>query len=130
LKADLQQLCAYYGGFPAAEKEQGLGGFARYPPREGEYVITRLWDKHLPAWRQKKEPKVPDELLRAVQESGLIDHIKKFDAARPLEAPEIRTSKGERTPWVRMDSASSFQAASSKMRRGLVFDSLRSESET
>jgi hypothetical protein len=42
-----------------------------------------------------------------------------------------RTSKGERTPWVRMDSApSSFKAASSKMRRGLVFDSLRSESET
>src|SRR5271168_4587807 len=41
-----------------------------------------------------------------------------------------RTSRGERTPWLRMLSASSLRAASSKMRRGLVFDSLRSESET
>jgi hypothetical protein len=40
------------------------------------------------------------------------------------------TSKGERIPWVRMLSASSFKAASSKMRRGLVLDSLKSESET
>ena len=35
-----------------------------------------------------------------------------------------RTSKGERTPWVRMLSASSFKASSSKMRRGLVVDSV------
>ena len=35
-----------------------------------------------------------------------------------------RTSKGERTPWVRMESASSFKAICSKVRRGLVFDSL------
>src|SRR5579883_1268146 len=41
-----------------------------------------------------------------------------------------RTSKGERTPCVRMVEASSFKAASSKTRRGLVFDSLSRESET
>src|SRR5271170_873623 len=41
-----------------------------------------------------------------------------------------RTRRGERTPWLRMLSASSLRAASSKMRRGLVFDSLRRESET
>src|SRR6202789_770977 len=41
-----------------------------------------------------------------------------------------RTSKGERTPWLRMDSASSLRAVFSKVRRGLVFDSLKTASET
>ena len=41
-----------------------------------------------------------------------------------------RTSKGERTPWVRMLSASSFKAVSSKVRRGLVLDSFKRERGT
>src|SRR6185312_7186948 len=41
-----------------------------------------------------------------------------------------RTSKGERTPWLRMDSANSFKAISSKVWRGLVFDSFKRASET
>src|SRR5580658_10562620 len=36
-----------------------------------------------------------------------------------------RTSKGERTPWLRMLSANSLRAESSKMWRGLVADSVR-----
>src|ERR1700679_1967115 len=35
-----------------------------------------------------------------------------------------RTSRGERMPWVRMLSASSFKESSSKVRRGLVLDSV------
>ena len=41
-----------------------------------------------------------------------------------------RTSNGERTPWVRILSQSSLRAASSKIRRGLVFDSLSSDRDT
>ena len=41
-----------------------------------------------------------------------------------------RTSKGERTPWLRMDSASSFNAVGSKVRRGFVFDSFNTDSGT
>ena len=36
-----------------------------------------------------------------------------------------RTSKGERTPWLRMLSANSLRAESSKICRGLVADSVR-----
>src|ERR1700729_181688 len=41
-----------------------------------------------------------------------------------------RTRRGERTPWLRMLSARSSRAASSKLRGGFVLDSWRSESET
>src|SRR5580693_8209323 len=39
-----------------------------------------------------------------------------------------RTSKGDRTPWLRILSANSLRAESSKMRRGLVADSVRTAS--
>jgi hypothetical protein len=89
LKADLQKLCTYYAGFPDSEKEKGLDRFARNPPQEGDYLMTKLWDTHLPAWRKKREPEVKPETLRAIEDSELIKQIKKFEEARALSASEI-----------------------------------------
>ncbi len=41
-----------------------------------------------------------------------------------------RTSSGDKTPWVRMDAASSCNATGSKVWRGLVFDSFRTDKGT
>src|ERR1035438_8759978 len=45
-----------------------------------------------------------------------------------LRSVKGRTSKGERTPWLRMLAANSLRAEPSKNRRGLVFDSMRKDS--
>lgn len=47
--------------------------FANVPPEDTSYLTTRLWDKHLPAWRsiflgRKKEPMDPEDEKRMVEE--------------------------------------------------------------
>jgi len=56
LKEDLGRLDAHYDALPESVKAQGIMRFAPTPPKEGDYLTTKLWDKFLPAWR---EPHVP-----------------------------------------------------------------------
>lgn len=52
LKADLAKLDAHYSGLPKEVKETGFHGFATDPPDSADFRTTRLWDKHLPRWRE------------------------------------------------------------------------------
>jgi len=52
LKADLCRLDDLYSAFPAEVREQGVMKFAHYPPVEGDFLTTRLWDRFLPRWRE------------------------------------------------------------------------------
>jgi hypothetical protein len=53
LKEDLSRLDAHYDALPESVKAQGIMRFALTPPKEGDYLTTKLWDK---SWR---EPHVP-----------------------------------------------------------------------
>ena len=73
LKEDLKRINALYSALPKEVLKTGLSNFANVPPEDTSYLITRLWDKHLPAWRslflgRKKEPMDPDEEKRMVEE--------------------------------------------------------------
>jgi hypothetical protein len=73
LKEDLRRLDERYHQLPQKEQDRGLLGFAPYPPIDGSFLTTRLWDKHLPDWRQKAfaalEP-LPKELIEAIEQLG------------------------------------------------------------
>jgi hypothetical protein len=60
LKADLHKLDEYYSALPEETKARGLHKFADCPPEDTTFLVTRLWDTYLPAWRalkaQKGEP--------------------------------------------------------------------------
>jgi hypothetical protein len=60
LKTDLRKLDEHYSALPEEVKASGLHKFADCPPEDTAFLVTRLWDTHLPAWRalkaQKKEP--------------------------------------------------------------------------
>jgi hypothetical protein len=56
LKEDLGRLDAHYDALPESAKAEGIMRFALTPPKEGDYLTTKLWDRFLPAWR---EPDVP-----------------------------------------------------------------------
>jgi hypothetical protein len=56
LKEDLGRLDAHYDALPESVKAEGTMRFATTPPKEGDYLTTKLWDKFLPGWR---EPHVP-----------------------------------------------------------------------
>jgi len=55
LKADLAKLDAYYSQLPDEIKRSGLHRFAKNPPEDTSFLVTRLWDQYIPTWREWKE---------------------------------------------------------------------------
>jgi len=72
LKADLAKLDEHYSALPAETRSRGVFHFAQYPPTDGSFLVTRLWDKHLPLWRNHhaglRKPLVKDDEDRIVKE--------------------------------------------------------------
>jgi hypothetical protein len=57
LKTDLKRLDEHYSKLPEEVKATGVMKFAGYPPTEGEFFVTRLWDRFMsPIWRQPRTP--------------------------------------------------------------------------
>ncbi len=87
LKADFAKLNAYYSGFPDELKMQGAMRFAPYPPTEGSYLVSALWDKYLPLWR-KHQAERANEPIGEVQKApeGLMEKIRRFkEEAIPVD---------------------------------------------
>ena len=51
LKADLGRLDQHYSLLPEEIKNQGVIKFAPYPPTDGAFLVSQLWDKYLSKWR-------------------------------------------------------------------------------
>ena len=51
LKADLAALARHYAALPAAERAKGAMTYAAYPPRTGDFLTSRLFDRFDPGWR-------------------------------------------------------------------------------
>jgi hypothetical protein len=86
LKADLAKLDGYYSALPAEVKEQGVMSFAHFPPTEGEFLVSTLWDKFMaPGWRENATR--PQEPISALVEKDLVDRVKKMRDAPRLRGP-------------------------------------------
>ncbi len=75
LKSDLKRLDEHYSTLPDDVKARGIMSCAPKPPLEGDFLVTKLWDKHLrPIWREsrKANPKRSSEaeakLIREMRE--------------------------------------------------------------
>jgi hypothetical protein len=73
LKADLGKLDAHYSLLSVEEKLRGVMSFAHYPPVDGDFLVSKLWDKLMnPEWRQwagrPKEPMSKEEAAKIVVE--------------------------------------------------------------
>jgi hypothetical protein len=86
LKADLKQLNEHYSILPDEEKEKGITRFASTPPKEGDYLVGQLWDRHLRSWRHEMSdsPKRDPEA-----EKKLVERLKKETKSRSLTPEEI-----------------------------------------
>lgn len=86
LKKDLYNIDQYYEKFPPEEKEKGLYAFADHPPKKGEFLVTKLWDRFLPKWRDifEHRPRISKEVER-----HLIEHVHKFADKPTLTEKEI-----------------------------------------
>jgi hypothetical protein len=52
LKADLAALARYYDALPPEERAKGAMTYAAYPPRTGDFLTSRLFDRFDPGWRE------------------------------------------------------------------------------
>ena len=87
LKSDLQKINAHYAALPEAIKEQGIMRFANGPPRDGDFLVTAIWDHHLPKWRETRdEPKMP---LDSDTEAAVVRQIKEFTKAPAVNRSDM-----------------------------------------
>jgi hypothetical protein len=53
LKDDLAKLDAHYSQLSDDEKLRGVMSFAHYPPVDGDFLVSKMWDKLMrPEWRE------------------------------------------------------------------------------
>ena len=84
LKEGLKKIDQHFDQLPDFEKEKGLNVIAPHPPKEGDFLVSRLWDRHLRPWRSH-----PDIPLSADQETRLIQEVREFNEARPMREEEV-----------------------------------------
>jgi hypothetical protein len=77
LKADLAKLDAHYAALPEDIRELGVMAFAPDPP-DGDFLVTRLWDRYLPKWRKNREERKP---LSPEAERKLVEHLNQLSDA-------------------------------------------------
>jgi hypothetical protein len=100
MKADLMKLDSHFSGFPESVKAKGLFAFASWPPQDVDLLTTRLWDRHLPAWRQIVATDRKKRASSPQQHEDLIAKLNEMDAAQPTDRQvtieEARFVKSER----------------------------------
>ena len=70
LKADLAKLDAHYSSLPEEIKQSGLHRFANNPPDDISFLVTRLWDRYTPRWREwkEKEQQITPQMKEALRQ--------------------------------------------------------------
>ena len=109
LKRDLRQINDHFETLPVEEKEKGIIKFARNPPDNDEFLITQLWDRHLPNWRSRMdssscEQRIEDKELIAQLHKMKNSPSVQFESAPPpcdedFAILERRVSKRKGSWW-------------------------------
>jgi hypothetical protein len=100
LKEDLGKLDQHYSSLPDEVKVRGLHAFANVPPADSSFLVTRLWDKHLPAWR--KQLGRPSVTSSKEEQKALVDLLNRFGKeSHPINPPSQVTS--ENTDFIQIE---------------------------
>ncbi len=94
LKDDLAKLNVYYLALPEEVRASGAMQYAAYPPLEGDYLTSRLYDQFEPGWREhvRNPIKPTPEINKKVMEhlGPVIDAIERGEGA-PQGVTRIET---------------------------------------
>jgi hypothetical protein len=98
LKADLGKLDEYYAQLPDEVKQRGVMSFAHYPPTNGDFLISQLWDKLMrPDWRetaaQPKEQRSKEEDAKIIAEIDQITNAPPANRDYPHDEVEAMVIK-------------------------------------
>jgi hypothetical protein len=79
LKDDLRKLNDHYSRLPEYVQREGLIKFAKNPPSDTSFLVTRLWDKHLPRWRKLQDEERQKEPLSEDAQHALVELVNRFE---------------------------------------------------
>ena len=86
LKEGLREVNEHYLTYPESVREEGLLRFASCPPAEGEFVVSRLWDRHAPKWRSQLRSQVGGDADGLPE---LEERVRRFKNARPVDSSAL-----------------------------------------
>lgn len=65
LKADLKKINELHSSVPEVVRERGIHAFAPYPPKDGDFLTARLWDRMNDRWRNPMKLELDQDKLQA-----------------------------------------------------------------
>lgn len=74
LRHEMNALADYYEALPQAERDTGTMTYARYPPREGSFLTSQLYDRFLPGWRARAA--VPENKITPEENERIMTELK------------------------------------------------------
>jgi hypothetical protein len=86
MKNGLSQLNDYYSQMHNNIIEKGVMTFATDPPKDGDYFVTQMYDKHIPKWRGKEETSCVET---TINDSKFVEKIKKIGEESAIPSSEI-----------------------------------------
>jgi len=66
LKVALRKLNDQYSALPEPNRRKSIYQLAPHPPKDGDNLVTKLWDRHWPKWRRRRLVKATNEDWKAV----------------------------------------------------------------
>jgi hypothetical protein len=90
MKAALQALNAHYLSLPDSERNKSIHEVAPHPPRDGDNLVTKLWDRHFSGWRMPRKTIMPEQ----VRQDDIALLSKKITQLREI----VDTRGGDPTP--------------------------------
>jgi hypothetical protein len=88
LKTDLAKLDAHYSQLSDEEKLRGVMSFAHYPPVEGEFLTSKLWDQLMrPEWRDWAQKQ--SEIRSKENDAKIVAEINEIADAQRLSIEDL-----------------------------------------
>lgn len=82
LKSDLAKLDEHYWAMPEEVRQQGIIKFAFYPPAEGDFLVSRLWDRFMvPDWRERAREKAREIPMSKEAQEKLVKELRRIKKA-------------------------------------------------
>jgi hypothetical protein len=89
LKADLKKLNDYYWNVPEDIRRRGMFSLASNPPLEGDFLVSKMWDKFWPWWREDAKNREAKGYAPPRQDDRTIEMLDEIEKAEEVKAPPL-----------------------------------------
>lgn len=87
LKSDLKRLNDHYLALPSTERERGVMRFADHPPAVGDFLVAKLWERHLRSGILKDSDR--SNALSPENAKKLVEKLKAFTEGAGLPPGQV-----------------------------------------